>query len=568
MAAQATARRLFRTRPQTVNARTTVFKVNRADDSTSRQIANQDEFLGLSGISGAQIVLPTPYNIHTLFNLIEQSNMLRQCIDAFVTNTVMTGWETDASVRDRKIVMGEKNELQSFIDHANSEESLQTVMEKVVRDRESVGFGFLEIIRDALGDIAILRNAPALYTRLCPKHPDEQLVEYDVPRGRRITSVREYRKFRRYIQIVAGKQVWFKEFGDPRKMDFRNGCFENEDGYDPKYQATEIYHFKNPSNEAYGVPRWINQLPSIIGSREAEEVNMRYFQDNTVPPIMLTVSNGRLTQQSYRELVKTINEDGIGSDRQNKIMLIEAIGEGDSLDGKSGNVDLKVEKLTDQRQSDGLFKSYDEGNMGKVRSSFRLPPVIVGMSQDVNFATANVSAFIAESQVFAPERSKIDEVLNKLLVNGRTGLGLVSVKLVSRTPSITSPDMVIKTMTMLNVMGALTPRSAQTMANKMLQIEMEPYPLKGQPGYEEWMDKPIIFAKSTPGGVQQDPTDTGEEALDENGNPVPAAGGLDSEGNPAPAGNTHAQQSLKTPDIKKLEKGGKVSQSAVKNGEQ
>lgn len=531
-----TVRRVLRrSRVNQATMRSTVFQIKAPEDSISRQIAFTDEFLGLAGSMGAVVLLPTPYNVAWLFELIEQSNMLRQCIDAYVTNTVMTGWEIGATARGVVANANEAHELQSFIDNANSEESLSGVMEKVIRDRESVGFGFMEVIRDALGDVSLLRHAPSLYTRLCAKDPTDILVEYTIARGRRVSSVKEYRRFRRYVQIVNGRQVWFKEFGDPRNMDCRNGAFENESGYAPGYAATEIYHFRNPSNDSYGVPRWISQLPSIIGSREAEEVNMRYFQDNTVPPMLLMVGNGRLTQQSYRELTKNINEVGIGKDRQNKIMLLEAIGEGDSLDGKNNSIELKVEKLSDARQSDGLFKDYDEANMAKVRSSFRLPPVVVGMSQDVNFATASVSAFIAESQVFAPARDQLDEILNKRLVNGTRGLRLRTCKLVSRTPSITSPDMVIKTLTALNVMGAVTPRRAQEISNKMLQLEMEPYPLKGEEGYEEWMDKPIVFETRNSGGV---------------------------------AGNTHAGQSTKDDDIKLDEEDGNIAQRTPKNGSQ
>jgi PBSX family phage portal protein len=467
--------------------------VKRADTSTSRQIAFTDEFLGLSGLGGANIIIPTPYNVGRLFELIDQSNIIRQCIEAYVTNTVLTGWETAPTLRGRKENVNEQNELQSFIDHANSEESLSAVMKKVIDNREAVGFGFLEIIRDLTDTPALLRWAPSLYTRLCIKHPTEVPVDYDIPRGLRTITVTEYRRFRRFIQIVNGQQRWFREFGDPRKMDYRNGYFEGESGYEAGYPATEILHFKNPSNEAYGVPRWISQLPSIIGSREAEEVNMRYFQDNTVPPMLLTVGGGRLTAGSYEQLTNTLNNDGIGKDRQHRIMLLEAIGEGDSMDGKGTPVTLRVDKLTDARQSDGLFKEYDQANQAKVRSSFRLPPISVGASQDVNFATANVSAFVAESQVFAPARSEIDEVFNKQIVNGRRGLGLRTTKLVSRTPSITSPEMLIKTLTALNVMGAVTPRQAQKAANTVLQMELEPYPQKGEEGYEEWMDKPIIF---------------------------------------------------------------------------
>lgn len=474
--------------------RTTVFHINRAEADTSRQIAAMDEFAGFVVGGNGSMILPPPYNVERLLEFRERSNMLMQCIESYVTNIVLTGWETDDLHRTRLATEADSHELQSFIDHANVDQSLSAVMSDVVRDRESVGFGFLEVIRDATRRISLLRNAPARFTRLCSKHNQEVLVRYEIQRGRRVTVVQEYKKFRKLLQIVNGQYRWFKEFGDPRRMNCDTGYFEGEQGYQSGNDATEIIHFRLPSSEVYGVPRWINQLPSIIGSRESEEVNMRYFQDNTVPPMLLMVGNGRLTQASYAELTRTLNEDGIGSDRQNKILLLEAIGESDSLDGKNNNIDLKVEKLTDARQSDALFAGYDSANMGKVRSSFRLPPVLVGMSQDVNFATASTSVFVAESQVFAPERSVLDEMLNRLLVNGVWGLGLKTAKLTSRTPSITAPEMVIKTLTALNVMGALTPRSAQTVANKMLQLEIGTYPEKGEDGYEEWMDQPITLS--------------------------------------------------------------------------
>lgn len=874
-----------RSKPRHASVRTTTFNITRADNSTSRQIAFNDEFLSLASSAGATIVLPPPYNVGRLFELIDQSNMLRQCIDAYVTNTVLTGWEVEPIYRKTTPKEGEQIELESFIEYANSEQSLENVMESVIRDREGCGFGFLEVIRNISSGVSLLRHCPALWTRLCAKDPKEVLIEYSISRGRRVSTVQEYRRFRRFIQIINGQHVWFKEFGDPRKMDYSNGAYEWQSGFDPVKTATEIIHFKNPSNDSYGVPRWINQLPSIVGSREAEEVNMRYFQDNTVPPMMLLVGNGRLTSQSYNQLSKSLNEAGIGADRQNKIMLLEAVGEGDSLDGKNSAIELKVEKLTDARQSDGLFSAYDAANMAKVRSSFRLPPIIVGMSQDVNFAcydaetetltdrgwirhdqfvegmkvaavdpqtgavrfeepidgvksyevdnvlmysikspqqdqlvtpnhrmlykltyptaewevkpveimvlhdrvrfrasvdlvggeemedfevpesnyhggiaaldapvgsipgdlllewlgyylgdgciiqngnavsigakkerklarfeelhddleaqgfrvrrststagtyfavshkgftgwlesvagigsrgkripefvfslperqlrivfdammmcdgyidtrpgrtasayssmsyelasgmqlistllgyraglrggvsgafckddallytvtmsdspvtevkaskhitrqrytgtvycftvstgvfitrrngkvaiqgnTASTSAFVAESQVFAPERSKTDQQLNKLLINGANGLKLGSVKLVSRTPSITSPEMLIKTLTALNVIGSVTPRSAQTVSNKVLQTELTPYPEKGDEGYEEWMDRPISM--SVKAGAAPD-------------------GGA----------ATHDQQALKDNATKALEGGGNVGPTIPKHG--
>jgi len=512
---------------QGIVARSAVYKVERAETDTSQQLEYFDEFLappmGLQGL-----VLATPYNVGRLFQIIDESNMLKQCIEAYVVNTVGTGWEIEPAIRGKAVNAGEEAELATFIENANTDESLKAVMSKVVHDRESVGFGFLEAIRDGAGELSLLRHAPALFTRLAPKHQREVLVEYTVSRGRRVSIIKEFIKFRRFVQLCNGKIVWFKEFGDPRRMNRTTGLFEGEPGYTSGDEATEIIHFKLPSNEAYGVPRWINQLPSILGSREAELVNLRYFKDNTVPPMMLTVSGGRLTGDSHKELTRMLTQNSIGADRQNRIMLVEAVGEGDTLDNKNTPVQLKVEKLTDSRQSDALFKEYDQANQQKVRSSFRLPPIVLGLSNETNYANAQVSAFVAESQVFGPARDDIDEQMNKTIISGKFGLAMTSARLKGRVPSINSPESVVKSLTALNVIGAVTPRSAQTVANQILQTELPAYPKPGEEGYEDWMDKPLVL---TTRGV-----------------------------------NTHDEQATKTDDIKQTEEEGDPGFQRPENG--
>lgn len=488
------SRRVQRTRPSSMQARGTVIQVQRAEDSTSQQLELVDEFALMYGTG--DIVLPPPYSPARLFQLIEQSNSLRPCIDAYVTNVIKPGWEVSPIRREAKVNEGEKAELLSFVDNANSEESLCAVMDKVIRDRESVGYGFLEVIRDVSGALSLLRHAPAVATRLAPRNEEDILVEYRIQRGRRVSVVKEFRKFRRFAQKVQGRTVWFKEFGDPRALNRVTGKFDGEPGYVAGQEATEILHFKLPSNESYGVPRWINHLPSVIGSREAEEVNMRYFEDNTVPPMMLTVAGGKLTNQSFKELNNMLAA-GAGKTRQNRIMLLEAVGVSDTVDGAATPVTLKVEKLTDARQSDSLFKNYDDANMAKVRSSWRLGSVLVGMGGDANYANSQVAVALAESQVFGPDRGELDEILNKMLVHGQRGMVLTSVSLVSRVPAITSPETTIKALTALNVMGGVTPRTAIISANTFLQAELPEYPKKGEDGYEEWMDQPIsVFLRS------------------------------------------------------------------------
>lgn len=465
----------------------TVSRERRAD------MSNQlDETYG-SVVAGGVTPIAPPFDISKLLYMLSISNILPQCIDAMVTNVGRSGFEVVRAHPDIPMDSAEKELLESFIESPNSDESLAELHAKVVNNKESVGFAFVEVVRDQKSRPSILRHIHSHTVRLCPKDPEPVSVKYDVARGPRVSLVREIRKYRIFVQTVGGASVYFKEFGDPRKLDSTTGRFER-DGYRiPKgREATELIHFRFNSPDQYGVPRWANQIPAILGSREAEEVNLRYFEENTVPPMILSVSGGRLTRESFVSLKKLLNSQGVGKERQNQILLVEAVPEVESLDGK-GSVSLKIDKLTDSRPSDALFKGYDDGNQEKIRSSFRLPPVVLGLSQDVNFATANTSMFVAESQVYAPERGAYDEVYNKTVINGRYGLGLKTVKLRSKNPSITNPETLLKALTALNVMGALTPRSAQKAAASALRTEIAFYPEPGEEGWEPWMDQPIAL---------------------------------------------------------------------------
>lgn len=532
-------KRITRSRDRGVKVTARVIRgtpLKRAD--VSRQV-DSDHAIGAIGSTAP---ITPPYDPALISRVYSQSNMLRQCIEAYVTNIGLCGFEVVPVAKGVIPDPDESEELQSFIDNANSEESLSAVHAVRIENYERMGYDFLEVIRDRAGRVSLVRTVKAGTMLLCPKDEEEIQVRYDILRGKRVSYVTELRTFRIFRQQEGGKIRYFKEFGDPRRLNFTTGRFESKTEPVPNgYEATEILHLHQNSDDVYGTPRWITQLPSILGSREAEEVNLRYFEDNTVPPMILSVSGGRLTGESFRELKRLLNQQNIGKERQNKILLVEAVPERESLDDK-GSVQLKVDKLTDTRPSDGLFKDYDESNQAKVRSSFRLPPASVGLSQDVTFATANVSQFIAETQVYSPQRGLHDEFLNKRFVNHPLGLGLRTVKLRSMTPAITNPEALIKSLTALNVMGAITPRKALEAANKILQIDIDPYPQPDEDGYEDWMDRPIIFATKT---------GSGNEGID-----------------PAKQGGSQDEQSQKDESVKDVEDNGDVSLKQPENGNQ
>lgn len=477
-------------RVTSLNVKTT--SAQRAD--ISRQEPDKDPFATGATIGGSNSPIPTPYSMPLLANVFEKSNTLRQCIDAMVTNVTSFGQRVVSVADGYPTNESEEQRLRAFMHSANVDQSLREVLAKVYFDYEKYGFAFLEVIRNRAGGVSLVKYCPAFYTRLLPKDDNVKEVRLRVDRGDGPVTIVERKRFRRYVQVIGNSKVYFKEFGDPRSLNYETGDFETRGKrVREAKKATEILHFRQHSEDPYGVPRWIAQLPAILGSRESEEVNLKYFEDNTIPPAIMSISGGRLTAESFRELKRILQDEGLGRDRQNKILLIEAVAETSGIDDK-GNVRVQIDKLADSRQGDGLFKDYDEANQMKIRSAFRLPPVILGQSQDTTFATANVSALLAESQVFAPERRILDERINKLLINHPQGLGLTSVRMESKGPSITDPEAVIKSLTALNVMGAITPREAQETANEALQLKIDPYPEQGEEGYDEWMDAPIAFA--------------------------------------------------------------------------
>lgn len=470
------------------NVRVISSKKSRAD--TSRQIEYLTDFNLAPGIGDT--IIATPYDIRSLSGIREKSNILSQCIEAYVTNIARYGFDVVPIAADVPVNDQEKRELEDFIERVNADESLTSLHAKLIDNFEGFGYGFQEIIRDRKGRVSIMRHARSSAFRLMTLDKDWVPVKYDIARGKRVVNITEMKQFRRFVQIINGQATYYKELGDPRRLNYKTGQFAtNDNPVADEDLATEILHFRQWSEDPYGVPRWISQLPSILGSREAEEGNLDYFDRNTVPPMMITVAGGRLTQGSYDELIRVLQKEGIGKDRQHQVMVIEAVPEREAIDEKASTVQLKVEKLTDARQNDSLFAGYDDSNRNKVLSAFRLPSVLVGMSGEHTYANANTSQFIAETQVFSPLRSFFDEIYNKKLVNSPFGLGMKTVKLRSRSPQISNGEAQVKSLTALNVMGAVTPRSAVIAANKIVQVGLPLYPEVGAEGYEEWMDRPM-----------------------------------------------------------------------------
>lgn len=453
-----------------------------ADRSNVIEDAFTDMYSGSAGLGTSPYSpLEPQYDVLELSQCVGISNILRQCIEAMVTNTTSYGYSLEyvgpEGKEHDKAAVEEKSRFQSLIDNPSPGETNRSVWEKCVADKETIGFRAIEVLRDLDGQVCGYAHIPAVTLRKTrhDRNPTTYLRKVYNSELKRYEDTPSVQRFRRYVQRVGGETIYFKEFGDPRDIDSRNGIPVGQRGTLPDAAdnlATEvIWDEFYSSGHVYGTPRWIGVLPSILGSRESELVNLNFFRENAIPAMAVLVSGGALTDESFQNLSQYITAIR-GSDAMQRVMILEASADDiGSTNHSAPAPKVEMKPMISERQQDGLFKDYDDHNIVKVRSSFRLPPILVGKAEDYTRASALASVRTAENQVFMPERAAIDDLMNSTL---RTSLEIVNWRYRSLGPSTTDAEELSSVVEALGRQGALTPNVVIKLANKIIGVYIEP----------------------------------------------------------------------------------------------
>jgi PBSX family phage portal protein len=444
--------------------------------TTSTKQIYDDPFKGLYT---GEIVRP-PYNLRELKLIGEYSTIIEQCIGAYKTNILGFGFQPeyrfDYNSKDtpddlKKAADQEWSRLEEFMRYLNYDEESETILGYALDDREKMGNGYVEVLRDSLNRPAGIEYADGQYIRVCIRSVPEE-VEYQITENGKPKTIKRWRTFRKYVQDINGTRVWFKEYGDPRTMNLTTGKYDEST---PEHlQATEIIHFKIGSG-TYGIPRWIGHIVNLYGTRKAEELNYLYFKQGRHTPAAIIVENGMLSDDSVSQLQAYMS--GIeGVDNAHKFLLLEAEGiaqetyEGDE---KVTPVKVQIKSLAEILQQDALFLEYDTKSRDKLRSAFRLPPLYTGESQDYNKATADTARKITEEQVFQPERKNITGKLNTLFLSD---LDIFNVYLKLKGPNFGDPLETAKGLYPLISAGAATPNDLRDLLGKILGKDLEVLP--------------------------------------------------------------------------------------------
>jgi Bacteriophage capsid portal protein len=370
-----------------------------------------DMYYTASNTSG-RLIMP-PFNPIALKNMVRRNNILQQCVEAMEINIAGTGWEVrqkpESGTEDKK----EYQRLKDFFTEPFPGMSWTTLRRKIRNDLESTGNAYIEVLRTGTGEVAFLRRLDAILmrmVRLDAPVPVEKTVMRD---GKEVTLTLMVRE-RKFAQMVGMKLQYYKEYGCSRRVNRKTGEWVEEgQKLSADEVGTEIIHLTvtEDTETPYGLPRWINNTPSVLGSRKAEEFNLGYFDAGGLPPAVVFLKGGSMAADVADTLRGYLS--GKISDKQ-RAVIIETYSNAGSLDSNT-RVDVSVERFGWESTQDAMFQNYDKAAEEHVRAAFRLPPLFIGKSHDLNFASAYASYLVAEAQIFAPERQEEDELINNLL---------------------------------------------------------------------------------------------------------------------------------------------------------
>lgn len=474
--------------------------------AASRQVPQAD---GWGTLEKLGAVLPPPYNPWTLVCAVEESDALPIGISAMAVNIGGFGYEleplfptedpeTGEPLKPPPEAIEERKRLALFLASANIELGFTGLLELVDRDVETIGWGTIEVLRNADGQLAALEHLPAYSVRLgrlsAPVLCD---MPFRHPETGEVVVLRRWRRFRTYVQIRDGVPVYFKQYGDPRRLNWKTG--EYKDASSPPFQAeggndmnaTEVIFRRIYSpHTPYGVPRWIGAMTWVRSGRSAGELICDWFLNAPIGAKLAMVAGGSWKQASLAAAVDKIDHASRGKDAAWSLITLEAEtdqGSDPLEDTRDAPPRIALEDLTYALPAD-LYKGPDSLAAvahQRVRRMFALGAIYFGDSEaESNQAAADTARSLGEEQVFRPIRSLRWEVLFNHEILPSMGVNWWRMRL--RGSMTGDNEATFRGLGPFNEGGGTTP-------NTLIKLFAETTGTKGQKIGEVWGDRPLVL---------------------------------------------------------------------------
>lgn len=266
-------------------------------------------------------------------------------------------------------------------------DSLTEILKAFVTDWKAVGNAYLELPRNALGQVAEIYHVRAATVR------------------------RDKKTAGGYHQIRSG-QV---------RASFRGwGADADGKGQD----RNELIHLKeyDPQDDYYGMPSWLASLAAQLLDRTAVEYNTYLFKNGLLAHFAIIVEGGKLDTNEINGIKRYIQQNASGVNNAGRGMIIQHQKNGIKIRIEKLNIDLK----------DLLLDKLRVGTRDETVSAHRVPPRLLGIMH----AGALGGGGEVEGQlkiflesVVRPDQARLEALINNTIVASYGGdEGLSGVK--------------------------------------------------------------------------------------------------------------------------------------------
>jgi len=271
---------------------------------------------------------------------------------------------------------------------------LTETLKRVMTDYETIGNGYLECIRYAA-------DGPVLWFYHIPGH-----------------TMRVHKLQKKFCQQRGTRKRWFKQFGYEMDVNKETGIEAPLGTLDPTVQASELIQFATFSSRSqyYGIPEGITALAPIVGTRKAQEYNIKFFENFGVPAYAVYISGdydlGEKDEHGKYPIIHQVEDYFNNLRREPHSTLILGVP---SETGGTVKVDIKPLAVDIK---DASFRLYRKDNRDEVIHAHRMPPYRVGINETGGLGGSNAeeSTNIYLQSVINPRQEMIEQHFDHLIL--------------------------------------------------------------------------------------------------------------------------------------------------------
>jgi len=404
-----------------------------------------------------------PYNPHRLASYLEKNETHAVAVRKKSRWEVGYGFDLvpaqgldvdDADDRQREVAesfwRGRDSEWLTGPNQPAEPTTPEEVKELARQDYHGEGWLALEVLTDNEGRPVGLAHVPAPTVRV--RRPQSRYDQARHPEtGRFVDGDDAHLASRGYVQKRDGKRRYFGEFGDRyRGVDVDIVGGEGDEPPQVRYTmpsegadeqpifvdretgdvatgsaanlenepANELIFIRNPfpTEQDYGIPDWVSAIRTMGADEAAKDYNHDFFQNDTIPRLVIKVTGGELSEASREDLRQML--DGL-REESHRAVVLETERFQQTLDE---DVEIEIKPIGQGISEEMDFRQFREKNEHEIAKVHEVPPILIGVTDTSNRSNSQEQVRDFATNVVQPEQHKFAERLYQTI--HQVGLGI------------------------------------------------------------------------------------------------------------------------------------------------